>query len=306
VHFNVTLNYYLNGLRFRDILTLASDGMRERKFRFALNLIGILIGCAAISSLVSITQGMNEEIRGQLEIFGPTNIMIIPGQIQPGRGLLSTSLNWRDLDLISKIPHVDVATPIIGDKFCTVNVRGREIQTFVYGVQPEYFHVFKNYEIEEGRAIVRSDNAVAVLGSLVAKPRGEDEPLVEVSDRIQLQVIVAGEEKSMSFRVVGILKEIGGTFGSEDDNAITIPYRMCQQLFEIGGEIEYIATMVDAVEEVDGVVERIEEVFDESVMVMSFDTIRNLVGDVLGTIEAVLAGLEPLKLFLRVLPLLAL
>jgi hypothetical protein len=33
--------------------------------------------------------------------------------------------------------------------------------------------------------------------------------------------------KEMVFRVIGIMKEIGGTFRAEDDNSITIPLRVC-------------------------------------------------------------------------------
>jgi len=57
-------------LNTKDIALMAFSGIRDRKFRFALNLLGILIGCAAVTGLVSITQGMNTEINSQLNILG--------------------------------------------------------------------------------------------------------------------------------------------------------------------------------------------------------------------------------------------
>ena len=62
-----------------DIFLLSIDGLSERKFRFALNLVGILIGCAAITGLISMTQGLQSNVAGQLDMFGPTNLMVIPG-----------------------------------------------------------------------------------------------------------------------------------------------------------------------------------------------------------------------------------
>lgn len=283
-------------MKIWDIFSTATEGLRERKFRFVLNLIGILIGCAAVTGLVSITQGLGEEVSGQLEIFGPTNIMVIPGVIQPSQGIILQTFRWRDLEIIDTVPHIDVATPIIGYKYCYYEVRGERYFAYIYGVLPEYFDIFKSYKIEEGRALTRSDWAAVVIGSLVAKPRGEDEPIIDLGDRIRIEVKVGEETREMMFRVVGILEEIGGTFGSEDDSSITIPFRVCQQLYEIGGEFEYIAASVDEMENVDGAIEDIKEKMGDSVTVMSYETVKDLVAQVMGTIEAVLGGIAAISL----------
>jgi hypothetical protein len=44
---------------------------------------------------------------------------------------------------------------------------------------------------------------------------------------------------------MGILKEVGGTFGSEDDSSIVIPFREVQQLFEEGNRVDFVAITVD-------------------------------------------------------------
>ncbi|MCW3991335.1 MAG: ABC transporter permease, partial [Candidatus Bathyarchaeota archaeon] len=282
-------------MKLLDIVSLAAEGVKERKFRFALNLIGILIGCAAITGLISITQGMGEEIRDQLETFGPNNIMVVPGQLQPGRGIVGYTLSWRDLEFIRKTPHVKIATPIIGNKISQLTVRGIKYVSSTYGVYPEYFIIYKNFEISEGRALMRGDGAVAVIGALVAQPRDENEPIIDLGDRVKLQVKVGEDDREMVFRVVGILDEIGGTFGSGDDSSIIIPLRVCQQLYDVGGEFEYIAAMVDDIDMVDEVVERIEDKFGDSVMVMTQEAIQEMVGEVLGTIEAVLGGIAAIS-----------
>ncbi len=90
----------------RDILKAAIEGLTERKFRLTLNVVGILIGCAAVTGLISITQGLNSEISETLEIFGPNNIMIVPGEIRRGRGLIGQTMTWRDLDILEKINNI--------------------------------------------------------------------------------------------------------------------------------------------------------------------------------------------------------
>ncbi|UCD44964.1 MAG: ABC transporter permease [Candidatus Bathyarchaeota archaeon] len=283
-------------MKFWDIVSMAAEGVRERKFRFALNLIGILIGCTTVTGLVSLTQGLNEEVSGQLGTFGPTNMMIIPGQLEQGAGLMGNTLSWRDLEIIESIPKVDVVTPIIGTELAEVNVRGKEFFSYVYGVEPEYFTIFQTWKVEDGRSLLRGDNAAMVIGSRVANPPGEDEAIIDVGDRVKITVTVGGEEKEMTFRVVGIMKEIGGTFGGEDDNSITIPYRVAQQLFEVGSEFDYIAASAESVEDMDGIMDRIDEKLGDSVTVMSYENIKDLVGQVLGTIEAVLGGIAGISL----------
>lgn len=283
-------------MRLTDIFTLAADGVKERKFRFVLNLVGIIIGCAAITGLISITQGLGGEISEQLEMFGPNNIMVIPGQLQPGRGIVGYVFTWRDLEIISRIPHVEVATPIVGNKFCEVNVRGKKLNAYINGVYPEYFTIFTNVELSEGRTFSKGDGAVAIIGAKVAHPQDEDEPIIYIGDRIKLQARVEGGSREMMFRVVGIMKEVGGSFGSEDDNSITVPLRAFQQFYDVGGEIDYIAATVDDIGKLDEVVENIEDRMGDSATVMTQEAIQETVGEVLGTIEAVLGGIAAISL----------
>ena len=162
--------------------------------------------------------------------------------------------------------------------------------------EPIYFDIFKYYEMADGRALVQSDKAAVVLGHLVAQPSGEDKPIYEVGDRITLTFMVKSQEKKVTLRVVGVMEEVGGTFGSEDDNSVVIPFREAQQIFESGSSVDYVALAVDTVENVDAVVEHIEDEFGDDVMVMSFEMVQEQVGQILGTLEAVLGGIAAISL----------
>jgi len=283
-------------VRLVDVVILAAEGVKDRKFRFALNLVGIIISCTAITGLISVTQGMGDEVSEQLEMFGPNNIMVMPGQPQPGRGIVGYTFTWRDLEIIKRIPNVKIATPIVGNKICQVNVRGKTYNVFIYGVYPEYFTIFTNQELSEGRTFSRGDGAVVVIGAKIALPPDEDEPIIYLGDRVKLQARVGGETREMMFRVIGIMKEVGGTFGSEDDNAITIPMRAFQQFYDVGGEFDYIAAVIDDTEKLDEVVWNIEDRMGDSVTVMTQEGIQEMIGEVLGTVEAVLGGIAAISL----------
>jgi len=275
---------------------MAFESLRERKFRFALNLLGILIGCTAVMGLVSLTQGLSADINSQLEVFGPQNIMIIPGQIQEGRGIVGTSLSWRDLEIILKVPKVKIATPIIANRMASFNVRGRTFFVEVFGVTNEYFELNKEAEVEHGRSLLWTDTNAVVIGANIAQPLDEDEPILDVGDRIKIISKVNDVEKELSLRVVGVYERTGGSFGADLDSSIGIPLRTAQQYFEVGGEFDYVMAQADTLEVVDEVVDSIKDKMGESVTVISMESAQELVGQVLGTIEAVLGGIAAISL----------
>ncbi|MDP6047924.1 MAG: ABC transporter permease [Candidatus Bathyarchaeota archaeon] len=283
-------------MRILDILRMSLESLKERKFRFALNLIGILIGCTAVTGLVSITQGLSNNINTQLEVFGPQNIMVIPGQIQQGRGIVGSTLNWRDLELISKVEDVNVATPIIANKIVSFSVRGRSFMVEMFGVTSKYFEINKANEVDDGRQLLRTDTSAVVIGANIADPLDEDEPILGVGDRLKVKAKVNGNEKELALRVVGIYGRTGGSFGADLDNSIAIPLRTAQQFWEIGGEFDYFIVQAETLEVISDVVERIEDKLGEAVTVISFESAQELVGEVMGTIEAVLGGIAAISL----------
>ncbi len=283
-------------MRILDILRMSLESLKERKFRFALNLIGILIGCTAVTGLVSITQGLSNNINTQLEVFGPQNIMVIPGQIQQGRGIVGSTLNWRDLEIISKIDEVNIATPIIANKFVSFTVRGRSFTVEMFGVTNEYFEINKNSEVEDGRQLLRTDTSAVVIGANIAQPLDEEDPIRGVGDRLKVKGKVNGLEKELALRVVGVYGRTGGSFGGDLDNSLSIPMRTAQQFWDIGGEFDYFMVQAESLEVVSDVAERIEDKMGESVTVVSFESAQELVGEVLGTIEAVLGGIAAISL----------
>jgi putative ABC transport system permease protein len=279
-----------------DILLSAINGLKERKFRFVLNLVGILIGCTAITGLISITEGLQTSVTGQLNVFGPSNLIVVPGELSQGPTISEATFTWRDVDLIKRENYVKGATPIIANKFAEYTIKGRYFRTDVYGVEKEYKELNQNTKLAAGRNFVQSDSAVVIVGSNIAKPRDLDENIIELGDRIKIKTIVNSLDKELILRVIGILKETGSSFGANLDDSIAIPLRTAQQLFEVGGEFSYLLVQADNIEVVDHAAEAIEEIMGDRATVVTAESAQEQVESILGTIQAVLGGIAGISL----------
>jgi putative ABC transport system permease protein len=286
-------------LKIGDVIGTAWDGVRSRKFRFALNLIGILIGCVAVTGLVSMTQGMNIFISDQLGAVGATTLQIIPGSMSSGGGGFNVgdfarTLTWKDLNIIKKIPNIEYISPISTGGSGKLTVKGKTYTRSIYGVSDQFFKINKSMELENGRTFLNSDSAVAVIGHTVAQPKDEDLPILEVGDRIQLTTTVNGVVKEITLRIIGVLKQTGGSF-SQTDSLIIIPQQTYEQIFETSGKFTVISLTTYSTDNIAQVTKDIKAKLDQ-VSVISAATAQAMVDRILGTIQAVLGGIAAISL----------
>lgn len=286
-------------LKLGDIAKISLEGINERRFRFALNLLGILIGCAAVTGLVSITQGMNAEITGQLDILGANTIMILPGEsggTLSGPQALNTVqfLDWRDREIISRLPEIENVAAMQSN-YANYEITGEKYTAQVMGVDTEIFEINTNFEIGEGRELTRNDKASVVIGSNVAWPSSKDDPVLEVGDRVRLTALGTKANSEMTFRVVGIIKKQGGVMGVNPDELMVIPLRASEQLYDSSGEYTIIQALVRDSDDVEGVQDTLKEKF-EDITVVTAQTALDAVGRITGIIESVLAGIAGISL----------
>ncbi len=280
-----------------DITAMAWEGVKSRKFRFVLNLIGILIGCAAVTGLISMTQGLSDSVGGQLQILGPQTIIIVPGNMRNMQGISSSSpLTWKDINTISKVENIDLVTPIIANKIGQFNVKGTTYTTTVYGVTEEYALINTSTEIAQGRNLVRSDSGVAIIGANIAQPLNKDSPLLELGSRINFEATVNGVKKTITLRVVGILKKTGGSFGANLDDGIAIALNDAEQFYELDGKYSYIMAKAVTIDLVNQAAQAIKDKMGKTVTVVTYDTAREQIDNVLGTIGSVLGGIAAISL----------
>ena len=138
--------------------------------------------------------------------------------------------------------------------------------------------------------------AAAVLGSNIAQPPGEEEPIADVGSRITVTIKTEEGIKKATYRVAGILKETGGAFIISPDDVIYISLRAAQQLFDMGNRIHRIAVEADSIDNVEYVVEAIEDELGEEVLVISAGFVRETVGRITTSLQVLLGGVAAISL----------
>jgi putative ABC transport system permease protein len=290
-------------VKLLDIVSMAVDGIKERKFRVSLNVLGILIGISAIVALLSITNGVSVSINQELELLDPQTIIVIPGSFMgmSGQGAQEATaggatLTLRDIDRIERISGVDIATPVIS-KTVEIRISGYSDSVTVTGMIPEeYTQAFATVEVVEGRLLRGSDGMSTVLGATVAHPQHLEEPIASLGDRVTLSITGTEETETVTLRVAGILEEVGGTMIASADTLIFITFTTAQRIFHTGNIVDQIVIKAESVESVDKIAREVQDELGEGVMVMSSQVIAGMVGSVMTMLEAILGGIAAISL----------
>ncbi len=223
-----------------DIIITALRSLGSSKLRSSLTLLGIIIGITAVTVMMSIGRGVQQNITSRIQSQG-TNLLFV----QPSNNSGQSTLTLQDAEaLIDPLlaPSIDTVAPQIS--FNGTIVAGREnTNAQVLGVTPEYA-VVRNISVEKGQFInpshLQNNLDTAVLSAPIA------ETLFGTGDSLGERIRINGRQ----FIVVGVLEDTGATFFGFR-NQIYIPittahYRMSRSR-TTGGEISVNSIDVQAV-----------------------------------------------------------
>src|SRR3989339_1290689 len=77
-------------MKITDILNETYSALSANKARSSLTMLGIVIGIASVIAMVSIGNGAKASIQSSIESLGSNLLTILPGVVQPGRGIVSS------------------------------------------------------------------------------------------------------------------------------------------------------------------------------------------------------------------------
>ena len=277
---------------FFDVVGMSLGTARDKKMRFVLNLVGILIGCAAVGGLISITDGMRHDITGQIMSFGPNVI-----NVYPDNDGLSTpvELDWRDLRMVQAIEGVENATPMNFGGTCAYKARGQYYYTSIIGVSDAYFQISGAWRLVEGRYLTRSDKGVAVVTEKLLKPDGVDEPIHELGDRVTVTYRRPDGEHTYTFRIVGVITDSASGMGGGSGATMYVPLNAFDQMYEMNGRIHIIKLCAAEVDFVQAVAAKIKDKMSY-VDVYTLDMSMDSLNSVMNTLNAMLGGIAGLSL----------
>ncbi len=199
----------------------ALDSLRANKLRTILTMLGVIIGVAAVISMIGIAQGARQSTLDQIQRLGANVLTVRPGQARRGGAFLGfgsvQSLKLSDGDAILK-GCSDTVVRLSPEVWSTQQVKylNRNMRTSVSGVTPE-IETIRNFIVEEGRFFteqeVRSMARVAVIGHTVWQE------LFQGGAAVGNTIRIGGQ----TFEVIGRLAYKGDTGFRSLDDRIYIP-----------------------------------------------------------------------------------
>lgn len=214
---------------YKESFLMAWASLIANKMRSILTMLGIIIGVAAVIALVSIGNGVKQDIQNSISSLGSNLLMVMPGAprtpgVRPSAGSMK-SLKVSDYEAISKLDGVKAASPMTNGSYVVI-YQNKNWTTSVSGVSYNYLDV-NNWSMKSGRFLseknVQNRERVAVVGKTVVKNLFGDEDPVGAEIRV----------KNIPFRIIGVLNSKGsGTMGNDQDDMVIIPYTTAMERVE--------------------------------------------------------------------------
>ncbi len=283
-----------------DTVEVSAKNLRRAGIRTFLTLIGVIIGIAAIVSLLSIGQGLSVAVEQQFEQLGSNTIFVIPGSASVGSGNSSYGLRPQisdaDISRIESTRGVESAIPIYA-RSAVMEFNNQRINVSINAVEAKKADLFQNtgfMDVEEGTMIAKNDSSGILIGNSVA---------YDTFDRdlsIRKKVLLNGVE----FDVRGILKKQNSSFGGGPSTGSTIymsldAFNRLDPASTISPSIVFVKTytkedVTDAAEKIKKDLER--KYGEKSFTVYSSDQILEQINQILSLITIFLAGVGGISL----------
>jgi putative ABC transport system permease protein len=293
-------------MNFFVTIRIALRALAKNKMRASLTVLGVVIGIAAVTTMVSLGQSASALVQGQLQGLGTNVVLVFPGTSQGGgvRQEQVVTLTAADSDaIVRECPAVLAASPIVGAGghqviYGNANWKPNEIT----GVGDSYLTV-RNWTLRAGDFFTDRDITarakVCVIGqTVVARLFQTSNPLGETV-RI----------KNIPFRVIGILEKKGANLvGQDQDNIVLIPYTTVQKRLQGSAFNNVHAIMVSArtMEQMADAEHQIRQLLLErhkiapgepaDFQVRNTTEIANVLGIVTGTITLMLSAIAGISL----------
>ncbi len=286
-------------------IRIAIRALVKNKMRAGLTVLGVVIGIAAVTTMVSIGESATALVQGQIENLG-TNVIVVLPKAHRARGVRQgftpTLLAGDSNALTDECDAVFASTPIVGASaqliYSNNNCRPKEM----FGVGVDYLTV-RNWQLRHGGFFrprdISSAAKVCVIGrTVVAKLFQTTNP---IGEKIRI--------KNIPFRIIGVLEMKGANMvGDDQDNIVLMPYSTVRKRLQGSSFDNVDAIMVSAVSMtlMSAAQQQINQLLMErhdihpgervDFEVRSTTEIANMVGMVTGTMTALLAAIAGISL----------
>jgi putative ABC transport system permease protein len=299
------------GQKIWEAFRVATASLRANKLRTALTLMGIVVGVAAVISVVTIIKGLNQTVAQTFSSQGSTvftiskNPQIIKSREEFIKANRRKDVTHEDAEAIQRLCSACWHVGIAANAIETVKYGDQKAENVrIRGVEPITMFDIDGVSINVGRIWTESEGAagrdICVLGPDMLKNLFNDAP----ADRaIGQEVRIDGRP----YTVLGVLEPLGSIFGFSRDNVIYIPYSTYQKAY--GGRRSLIVfTQVRTAEDLEVAEDQVRTIMhnrrghtsgdpdDEGFALETQDVFLNLYGSATSNIYIVTIGVAAISL----------
>ena len=208
-------------MNFLAAVRSAFRALAANTLRSILTMLGIIIGVAAVITMIAVGRGATDRVQEQMKGLGSNIMLVMPGGLTAGGVRLGAStgqgLSEDDANAIARdVPEVQVAAPSMrtGAQVIAGNTNW---STSIMGATNDYLEA-REWPLQSGRAFeaaeIQGSAKVAMIGQTVATQLfGEADPLDQV-----IRV------KKVPVTIIGILGKKGqNSLGQDQDDIVILP-----------------------------------------------------------------------------------
>ena len=226
---------------FMENIILALREIRRNVLRSALTILGIVIGVAAVITMVTLGQGATAKVTSDISSMGSNLLDIRPGQMRHGPGGASADsepFKAADVEAVKReISGLQAVAPMASQS--AQAIYGNENRsTSVRGTTGEFLTV-REWPLAMGRVFTdgetRAGKSVCILGETVRKELFGSQDAIGATIRLG----------RIAFKVIGVLSSKGqNSFGNDQDDLVIIPLRTLQRRLVGNTDIASISVSV--------------------------------------------------------------
>ena len=284
-------------MNFAESFRISLKALAANRVRALLTMLGVIIGVMSVILLISIGEGVSEDITGQLEGLGTNVIYVMPmnaddmgmGFMIPGR-----QFNAEDVSIVEgRLVGIADVTPMV-ETMTRFSVGNNEMMGGVTGMSAAAIDVF-DVSLDRGRMYssseVRSGARVAIIGAEV------DRLMFGNHDSLGREIFVDEQR----FTVIGVTEAQGGgaMTGGGLDTAVMMPYTSAQRITG-SQDIGMIAVKTHDVEDMDQAQALIRQALlprmGNDFSSMTQDEVIGMMGDILAVLTLMLGGIASISL----------
>ena len=285
----------------KEYFVLALKNLKRRGIRSWLTMLGIFLGIAALVSLISLGNGLQDAITGQFNSLSIDSLVVTNADVgfSPPGSTAIEKLKKHDLDLIKEIDGVKTAIPRllrIVKLEHNKNVRF-EFVASIPNNEKEAQIVYTSFNLkpDQGRSLKSEDRGKIVLGSNFLREHYSEKQI-----RTGSKLIIQEKE----FEVIGILKQ---SSSFQINSVVLMLEDDLKDLLDIKDEIDLIAVKVDNPNKIKDVAEKIKKTLrkdrnlkegEEDFSVETPLQSINSVNTILSVINIVISSIAGLSLFI--------